>query len=102
MAGKLTKKSTLSKVKKTITKKGKTPKQAKAKKHVIKPRKIAPAVPTDSKSKISNDGILTDELPLTVKSSKKGGKANVQKDFYTEMLRYTTDQKISDSDLNDD
>ncbi len=70
-------------------------------KHVIKRRKIAPAVPTDSKSKISNDGILTDELPLTVKSSKKGGKTNASTDFYTEMLRCAAaDQEISFIDLS--
>ncbi len=56
-----------------------------------------------SNKKISKDDILTNKFPLTAKSSKKGGKTNVPKDFYTEMLRYTADQKIDDGSwLNDD
>ncbi len=68
---------------------------------MVKPRNIAPAALTDSKNKITKDGILTNEFPLTAKSSKKGGKTNEPKDFYTEMLRYAADQKISDSSLNE-
>ncbi len=70
---------------------------------MIKPRNIAPVVPIDkdlSKNKTSKDNILTNEFPLTAKSGKKGGKKNTAKDFYTELLRYVADQKISDSDLN--
>ncbi len=70
MAGKQNRKSSLSKVRKTITKKVKAPGPKKVKKQVIKHKKIAPAVPIDkglTKNKISKGGILTNESSLKAK-----------------------------------
>ncbi len=97
----------LEKLLKTITKKGKAPGPEKVKKHRPWPeqpsnRNIASAVPIDemiSNNESSKGGIFTNEFPLTAKSSEKGGKKNATKDFYTKLLRYAADQKISDSDL---
>ena len=90
MAGKQNRKPTVSKVQKTITKKGKAPGPEKVIKGVIYVRQTSPALPIDkslSKNKISKGGILTKESLLKAKSSKN----NATKDCYAELLRYAAD-----------